>query len=69
MRTMPVADWVLAIKPAVPGDIPLDVRNYAARHAAFPNEPTTNQLFSDSQWESYRMLGWFTGMSVFAQMP
>jgi hypothetical protein len=45
------------IKPALSGDEPSDVRNYAAGHPAFPHQSTTNQWFSEAQFESYRMLG------------
>ncbi len=33
------------------------VRNYAAANAAFPHESTGDQFFSESQFESYRALG------------
>jgi hypothetical protein len=45
------------LKPALSGDEPVDVRNYAAAHPAFPHESTLNQWFSEAQFESYRMLG------------
>jgi hypothetical protein len=43
----------------------VDVRNYAAVHADFPNESTTDQFFDDAQWESYRSLGEEAGKTVF----
>jgi len=49
--------WLLYIKPALCGSEPADVCEYAATHAQFPHEPTTDQFFSESQFESYRMLG------------
>ena len=36
---------------------PEDVRAYAAASLLFPHEPTTDQWFSESQFESYRSLG------------
>jgi hypothetical protein len=48
------------LKPALSGDEPVDVRNYAADHPAFPHESTINQWFSEAQFESYRMLGRLT---------
>ena len=45
------------IKPVISGDEPPDVSNYAAAHPEFPHEPTTDQWFSESQLESYRLLG------------
>jgi len=52
------------IKPALSGDEPSDVRNYAAAHPAFPHQSTTNQWFSEAQFESYRMLGVHTTETV-----
>ncbi|HEY1583778.1 MAG TPA: patatin-like phospholipase family protein [Chthoniobacterales bacterium] len=48
---------LIYIKPVVSGDEPPDVANYAAAHPEFPHEPTTDQWFSESQLESYRLLG------------
>lgn len=36
---------------------PRDVYNYAQESLAFPHEPTSDQFFSESQFESYRALG------------
>jgi hypothetical protein len=36
---------------------PRDVYNYAKESLAFPHEPTSDQFFSESQFESYRALG------------
>src|SRR4029453_11609799 len=44
-------------KTIVSGDEPPDVSNYHAVHPEFPHETTTDQWFSESQLESYRMLG------------
>ena len=49
--------WLLYIKPALCGSEPADVCEYAASHDQFPHEPTTDQFFSESQFESYRALG------------
>lgn len=48
---------LLYIKPSIPGGEPADVRNYASTHELFPHEPTGDQWFSESQFESYRALG------------
>jgi hypothetical protein len=52
---------VVYIKPAVTGNEHQDVRRYAAANArkgrAFPHQPTSDQFFNESQFESYRMLG------------
>lgn len=52
--------WLLYIKPAVYGDEPLDVRNYATKHEEFPHETTADQWFSEAQLESYRALGLYS---------
>jgi hypothetical protein len=54
------------IKPSITGDEPQDVLNYKAGHPQFPHQPTTEQWFSESQFESYRALGWHIARRVFA---
>ena len=39
--------------------LPIDVLQYAGRSDTFPHEPTSDQFFSESQFESYRALGEF----------
>jgi len=58
--------WLLLVKASVPRAVPVDVRFYETQSATFPNEPTTDQFFSDAQWESYRKLGQTIGRAVFA---
>jgi hypothetical protein len=48
---------LLYIKPGYHGTEPADVRAYGALHPAFPHESTTEQWFSESQMEAYRVLG------------
>ena len=48
---------LLYLKPSLTGDEPVDIQNYAAHHPAFPHEPTSDQFFDESQFESYRHLG------------
>jgi len=45
------------IKPALTKEISFDVRNYASRHPDFPHQSTRDQWFDESQFESYRTLG------------
>ncbi len=47
------------IKPTlrVGAPVPYDVYSYAASQPMFPHEPTTDQWFDESQFESYRALG------------
>jgi hypothetical protein len=50
--------WLLYIKAGIHGTEPMDVLSYAVSHPTFPHETTANQFFSESQFESYRMLGY-----------
>jgi hypothetical protein len=38
-------------------ELPRDIYNYAKESLLFPHEPTSDQFFSESQFESYRALG------------
>lgn len=48
---------IVWLKNSLTGDEPGDLANYAAMHPTFPYDTTTDQFFSESQFESYRMLG------------
>lgn len=49
---------LLYLKSGLHGTEPMGVLSYAIAHATFPHETTLNQFFSESQFESYRMLGY-----------
>jgi hypothetical protein len=49
---------LLYIKSGLHGTEPMDVLSYAMTHPTFPHETTANQFFTESQFESYRMLGY-----------
>jgi hypothetical protein len=50
---------LLYVKPAFYGkDEPKDVYTYAKASETFPHEPTSDQFFSEAQFESYRALGY-----------
>ena len=51
---------IVYIKPACYGDEPRDIYEYFKRSETFPHESTADQFFSESQFESYRMLGAYT---------
>jgi hypothetical protein len=52
---------LLYIKPVVYSDEgPRDVLNYKKNSEEFPHESTADQWFSESQFESYRRLGYFS---------
>jgi hypothetical protein len=56
---------LLYIKPSITGDEPTDIRNYVVDHPTFPHQSTSNQFFSESQFESYRALGDHIAQEVF----
>ena len=56
---------LLYLKPSLTGEEPSDVQDYAAHHKAFPHEPTSDQFFDESQFESYRRLGEHIADKVF----
>jgi hypothetical protein len=56
---------VVYVKSSLTGDEPADVLNYKKEDPAFPHDSTTDQWFSESQFESYRRLGHHVAVSVF----
>jgi len=48
---------IVYIQPACYGNEPRDIYEYFKRNETFPHESTADQFFSESQFESYRMLG------------
>jgi len=56
---------IILLKPRLVDGLPIDVRQYAAAHADFPQESTADQFFNEAQWESYRKLGLSIGSRVF----
>jgi predicted acylesterase/phospholipase RssA len=60
---------ILWFKNALTGDESGDVKHYAATHPEFPYESTTDQFFSESQFESYRALGLHTIRATLGRIP
>jgi len=58
---------IIYIKPAYHGTESAGVRSYATAHPTFPHETTTDQWFTESQFESYRSLGAEIAGGVFDQ--
>jgi hypothetical protein len=56
---------VLYLKASLTGQETVDVLNYAAGDASFPHQSTADQWFSESQFESYRRLGYQCAHTVF----
>lgn len=55
---------LLYIKASLTGDEPEDLLEYSAAHAKFPHESTADQWFAESQFESYRKLGYHAADSA-----
>ncbi|QLA82501.1 hypothetical protein EXV95_18770 [Acidovorax sp. JMULE5] len=60
--------YMIVVKPNMCAGVPVDLTNFKADHPLFPQEPTTDQLFSEAQWESYFHLGYTMGMHLQRQM-
>ncbi|HJT19284.1 MAG TPA: patatin-like phospholipase family protein [Nitrospira sp.] len=58
---------LIYIKPSLTGNEPADVTEYANCHAEFPHEPTADQFFDESQFESYRALGAHIAYTLFSR--
>jgi hypothetical protein len=71
--TSPEQDGVLIyIKPTLQGrgaQVPYDIYSYARSNEAFPHESTLDQWFSESQFESYRALGFHVLEQVAGGVP
>jgi GNAT superfamily N-acetyltransferase len=55
------------IKTSLTGDEAPDVQNYASLNSEFPHETTVDQFFDESQFESYRSLGYHIAVDVFGE--
>jgi len=49
--------YIVYLKAVATKKMPLDVWSYGRRNLQFPNHPTANQWFTESQFESYRSMG------------
>jgi hypothetical protein len=60
---------LLYIKPVLNGNEPADVLNYQSANKQFPQQPTADQWFDESQFESYRRLGAHSVEEMFSGLP
>jgi hypothetical protein len=56
---------LIYLKPSLTGGEPADLLNYSLTHPGFPHQPTSDQNFDESQFESYRKLGHWIGRATF----
>jgi len=63
---------LLYVKPTILVDnypVPYDVYSYSRSSKLFPHEPTSDQWFTESQFESYRALGQFLAIKLAGHKP
>lgn len=63
---------LLYVKPTILVDshpVPYDVYSYSRASTLFPHEPTSDQWFTESQFESYRALGQFLADRLAGSTP
>ncbi len=53
------------LRTSMTGDEPPDVQEYAAKNPDFPRQSTLDQFFNESQFESYRALGFHVARTTF----
>ncbi|WP_349962877.1 patatin-like phospholipase family protein [Rhizobium sp. ZPR3] len=56
--------YILYVKAAMTGDEPSYVLDYERRYPRFPHEPTSDQFFTEEQFEAYRALGFHSLCSM-----
>lgn len=56
--------YMVIVKPNMCQGAAVDLVNFKADNPLFPQEPTTDQFFSEAQWESYFLLGQTLGKKV-----
>jgi hypothetical protein len=56
---------IVYLKASLTGDESSDVLAYADQHKLFPHQSTVDQFFTESQFESYRALGFHIAQEVF----
>ena len=60
---------LIYLKACITGHESEDVISYRKANPSFPHQSTTDQFFDESQFESYRELGYFIGKEVFSSNP
>ncbi|MNF28142.1 Patatin-like phospholipase [compost metagenome] len=56
--------YMIIVKPNMSNGAPVDLVNFKSDNPLFPQEPTTDQSFSEAQWESYFQLGQTLGRNL-----
>lgn len=56
---------IVYLKSTLTGAEPADLLSYKLEHTSFPHDTTADQWFSESQFESYRVLGRYIALNAF----
>ncbi len=59
--------YLIYVKMTMDGTEPPDLQSYKIRNSEFPHESTIDQFFSESQFESYRHLGYIVASEFFTR--
>ncbi|MEO6024932.1 MAG: peptidoglycan-binding protein [Burkholderiales bacterium] len=59
---------LLYVKPTLTGNEPADILNYRNLDRTFPHQTTADQWFDETQFESYRKLGYHIGGSILTEL-
>lgn len=59
--------YCIYIKPAFTGNEDLDLISFASQNREFPHDSTADQFYEPDKFESYRQLGYHTGITVAAE--
>lgn len=59
---------LIYLKAALTGDEPMEVNSYHSRNPDFPHQSTVDQWFDEVQFESYRKLGYHSGLAVLGEV-
>ncbi len=57
--------YLIYLKSSITGDEDVGVAQYRSAHPAFPHEPTSDQFFTEDQFEAYRRLGYHVAERAF----
>ncbi len=60
---------ILYLKPYLPTDIAIELQAHSKIRTNFPHDPTTDQFFTESDFESYRRLGEVLANRMPSRMP
>ncbi len=57
------------VKSTITRNLPADIYSYKHSNDAFPDEPTSDQVFDENQFEAYRELGYQLAKTMIRELP